>query len=135
MFTNAIFNLSGIGYLHDVIRKDDGVYAKINVIHRFNAGAQHSDDIWIDCIVKDDGLLRVIGDLEYSLRKQKTVILQYDIQYLGFDYCQNGMSEDDPKYIVFLKGKLQRVESYFINGESFNETQTTQRMLANSAIK
>ena len=124
---NALFNFNGIGYLHDVIRKDDNVYAKINVIHRFNAGAQHSDDIWIHCLVKGDDLLRLMVELKNNLCKQKAVILHFDIQYLGFDYCQNGITEEDPNNIVPLKGRLQRVEKCYINGVCINEQRAPHR--------
>jgi hypothetical protein len=47
MLNKANLTLTGLGYLNEVSVQDDGLYARINVINKFNSGAQRSDDIWI----------------------------------------------------------------------------------------
>lgn len=135
MFSNVNFNLTGMGYLHDVIRGDGEVFAKINVIHKFNSGTQHSDDVWMNCLVKDEKLLSLIDNLEMNLRKQKTVIVQFATQYIGFDFFQQGLTEDDPSYIVFLKGKLLDIERIFINGVFLKEESASKHKLTLSQSK
>ena len=131
----SIFCLDGVGYLHDVYQKDDGLYARINVIHQFNSGSQHPDDIWIDCIVNDDDLLQLMNELKLNLGMQKTIIIQFSIAFSGFDYCQAEMTGEDLNYIVFFKGKLQGVEKCFVNGVHFNEPHSTQLAILNSMSK
>lgn len=132
MSINPIFSLSGVGYLHEVFRKNDEVFAKINVIHHFTDGAKHSDDVWILCNIKGDDLLQRMVVLENNLRKQKAIILHFSIQYLGFDFCQNGITEEDPNHIVFLAGKLQRIEKCYINGVFLDDQHITPQQVVHS---
>jgi hypothetical protein len=135
MSVHTIFCLNGVGYLHDVYQKDGGLYARINVIHQFNSGSQHSDDVWIDCIVNDHDLLQLMNGLRLNLGMQKTIIIQFSIAFSGFDYCQAGTTEEGPNYIVFFKGRLQRVEKCFVNGVGLNEQRPTQQAILNSMSK
>ena len=116
MFSDANFVIRGIGYLHDVVLNANEVSIKVNVVHLFNSGAQHEDDIWINCVVKDVKLFRLLLDLKNQLRKNKIVILDFNIQYLDFEFYQNDMTDDVSAHSIFLKGHLQHIEKYFIDG-------------------
>jgi hypothetical protein len=116
MFENLNFNLKGTGYLCDIIHQDNSYAAKINVIHRFNSGVKHSDDIWINCIVDDERLLHVISALKRSLDTRKTIIMEFEMQYISFDQSHLGITEEDPNKIIFLKGRLIDIGKYTIDG-------------------
>lgn len=117
MIKNVIFSLNGIGYLHDLIRKNDELYGRINVINKFNINAQRTDDVWIDVLIKED-FLPIMNELKSHLNFQRTVILHFSAEYDGFDYCQTGLSDEDPGNMVHIQGKLQCIMDYFIDGIS-----------------
>jgi len=85
MFKKANFTLSGTGYLTKVTSHGCEMVAMINVINQFNLNAQCSDDIWVECLAREDReLLRVLADLGSFVDQKKTVILQFDIEYGEF---------------------------------------------------
>lgn len=126
MFINSGFCLSGTGYLYDILHKNEDVYARINVINPFNSASHHSDEVWIDCVVNDDHLLHLILGLKNHLRMQKIIVIQFDAEYSSFDYCHSGITDEDPDHIVHLKGRLQNVREYLINGNRQNDKHSVQ---------
>jgi hypothetical protein len=107
---SKLFCLSGVGYLHDISHQNDGMHAKINVINGFNSSLHNSDDIWIDCIIKDNDVMQLTKFGRY-LKANQIVIWEFDVQYY-----QVGMIKSDPKSIVFIKGTLLRVRECYIDG-------------------
>ena len=85
MFSDVIFSLRGVGYLHDVIHKFDGMYAKINAINKFNSGLRRPDDIWIECAVKDSDVLKQMTEIKKNLYGHSTIIIHFEAEYSGFD--------------------------------------------------
>ncbi|MEO8963802.1 MAG: hypothetical protein ABI370_03940 [Gammaproteobacteria bacterium] len=116
MFKNPVFNLSGVGYLHEIVRKDQTIVARINIINKFNSSNERSDDIWLDAHVKDNDLLQLLVDFEKNLQLKKTVILHFEAGYSGLDCCHLGLTEDDPWHIVKMQGQLFRLNEYYIDG-------------------
>ncbi len=113
---DSLFTINGTGYLCDVISSNNDLSIKLNVIHRFNAGINHSDDIWITSIVEDEGLKHILKALKKSLDMKKTVILEFGMQYTTLEHIQHGVDENDPNKFLFIKGKLLKIGKYFING-------------------
>jgi hypothetical protein len=120
MKSSNILTLTGVGYLTEVIRQHGQKTAKINVIHEFSTGATHTDQIWINCIIRDFKLQSKIALVERSIELGKTIIIGFDAQYIGLDHCQYGITEDDPNQFLQFKGELQHIKSLYINGTSIN---------------
>lgn len=116
MLENTTFSLTGMGYLHEVIYKNDGMYARINVINRFNAVSNSTDDVWIDCAIKDDVLSQLLIALESDLQRQRTVIMQFEADYSHFECCHYAGIDQNPSNIILLTGNLRHIGEYFVNG-------------------
>ena len=110
MLKNTFLNLSGHGYLHDVRHcQRDEWYATLNVIQPCDDS--QSDDVWLECRFNMNKL-PVFAKLDHYLSKGKSVILQFDAKYSGFQQCYSGISENDPRFIVQLHGELLHVHGY-----------------------
>jgi hypothetical protein len=114
MLENTFLSLSGHGYLHDVrcYRRDEW-YATLNVIQPFNHSP--SDDVWLECQFNMDKF-PILAKLDHYLDKGKSVILKFDAEYSGFQQYYAGLSENDPRFIVQLRGKLLHAHEYDIEG-------------------
>jgi hypothetical protein len=137
MFDNLSFNLKGIGYLCDITYQDNCHIAKINVIHRFNSGGKHSDDIWIHCVIDGERLIHTMSALKRSLDAKKTIILEFETQYISLEHSHYGMTEDDPNKIIFLKCRLIEIGNYTIDGTNplTNASHIHNRFLENAVAK
>lgn len=114
------FSLCGLGYLRDVIQNGGEKIAKICVIHQFNSGFDHTDEIWINCLVREFKLRSKIKLVERSLELGHAVIIQFEAKYLGLEHTQFGVTEQDPHQFLQFKADLLRVHNMYINGNSVN---------------
>ncbi len=114
MLENTFLNLSGLGYLHDVQSEPGGeCYATLNMIHQFN-GSQF-EDLWVKCQFNREQF-PIFSKLAHYLDENKTVLLKFDAKYSGFQQCYAGLSENDPRFIVYLHGELLNVYEYDVEG-------------------
>ncbi|MEO8964708.1 MAG: hypothetical protein ABI370_08555 [Gammaproteobacteria bacterium] len=116
MFEKPFLSLSGYGRLQEIGYDEEGdVCITLQLINECNGLS--SDDLWIVCQVNMCKFPE-IADLENYLAKGKLITVKFDAQYLGFQQCYAGMSENDPRFIVHLQGKLLNIHEYYIETDN-----------------
>lgn len=135
MQSKNTFQLSGLGYLTEISRQNGQKTAKIKVIHQFSSGADHSDQIWLNCLVRDFKLQSKLGLVERSLGQGNTVIVQFDAKYIGLEHSQFGMTDEDPNQFIQFKADLFLIHSMYINGKNINVHTNDLTKIVKSALK
>jgi hypothetical protein len=100
------FYLSGFGHLTEMKSIPEGMSIKINVL------SESSDNIELECIVSKPDLVEHLDNLRLACRVEECVVLQFIAYYTKFSYCHAGLTEQDPKQIVQLQGRLMSVEGW-----------------------
>jgi hypothetical protein len=118
MFGNTFVSLSGFGHLCDIgYDKDSEMYITLHLINESNDS--RSDELWVKCRVNLFDFPEMARFKDY-LAMERSVIVKFDAQYLGFQQCYSGMSENDPLSIVHLLGKLLNIHEYYIEEENIS---------------
>lgn len=93
-------SLSGFGNLIETQRISKGILIKIKVF------SGSSDDIELECTVNKPDLIEQLDNLLLECRADEHVVLQFIVHYTQFLHCHTGLTKQDPKHMVQLKGTL-----------------------------
>ena len=116
MLRNTFVSLSGYAHLHSIDLDQDGEVSL--TLHLINeCDGSRSDDLWVKCRVDVDDF-PIVTEFEDYLFAEKSITVKFDAQYLGFQQCYSGMSENDPHFIVHVIGKLLNIHEYCVEDES-----------------
>ncbi|HVV67981.1 MAG TPA: hypothetical protein VHE99_02935 [Gammaproteobacteria bacterium] len=104
------FCLSGYGYWIDSKKSLEGTLIKIRVL------SGTADDIELECVV-DASHLVMLENLKQQWRVGEYVVMYFTAHYLHLSNCQSGLTAQDPKQMVQLKGKLISLRCWLQDGE------------------
>lgn len=118
MFENTSLSLNGYGHLYDIGHDKNGeVYIALHIINECKDS--RADDLWIKCRVNMFNFPEIV-EFEHYLAIESTIIVKFDAQYLSFNQCHSNMSENDPRLIVHLHGKLLKIHEYYIEKDNIS---------------
>lgn len=116
MFENTFVSLSGCGRLQDIgYDHDNNVCITLHLINE--CFGTRDEDLWIECSVSVFDL-STVAKWESDLALGKSITIKFDAQYLGFKQCYSGISENDPRFIVYLQAKLIKIHEYSIESDN-----------------
>jgi hypothetical protein len=105
-------SLNGFGHLCERGTHQNGdSYITLHLINKSNDA--FFDDIWLECQVNKKEF-PIIAELDQYLAVGKSVIVNFDAQYLAFKQHYSGMTEHDPRSIIHLQGKLTNIHQYYV---------------------
>jgi hypothetical protein len=109
--------LNGSGYLQEVVESGDHVIARIKCITHFDMKALNQDDVFIDCVVKDETLRACFRQFHRFAQKRHAVLLVFSAEYCRLVKAQAGDVTEAVAQTLFLQGKLLAVERFFLDGQ------------------
>lgn len=117
MNMSHLFCLSGMGYLHDIIQRQERMIARVKAVLQANSGDLRKDEVWMDCEIDSEQYLLCLKHLLKLVRAGKSVMVTFKAEYQNFIEAFNGLTPCDPKNIVILNTKLYSLEDCYVNGE------------------
>lgn len=94
------FCLSGFGDITGIERVQGKMMIKVKIL------SKSSDDIELECLVDQQELIDRLDTLSQSCYDKEYVVMHFIAHYSELSYCHAGLTEQDPKQMVQLKGKL-----------------------------
>lgn len=100
------FRLSGFGHLKDIQRTPVGMLVKINVLFR------STDEVELECIVKKPELVNQLDHLQLACQSEEDIVVNFIVHYKNLLHCHAGLTKQDPKQMVKLKGQLTSCQGW-----------------------
>ncbi len=100
--------LQGVGQLQSIAERNHKFTIVLHVYKLANSVSE-TEMICLNCDVVDSNLKKSLRSLRKQLDNIANVYLQFSAVYSGLSCFFNGLTAEDPKFILHVKGQLQNM--------------------------